>query len=410
MKSIVMKSLVLLLLVPVPVFAQTRPIRLGVWYWLNSAPKSEWERDFRAAREIGFTDISLAWGLATDAFAFREADGKYALQACQRAGLGAYLCVWHPTANSLPRHAEFQQVDVAGHLRFTFDVFNPAWRRTQWKSYLQKIALTYGPEPAFAGYVFDDSFEIGPIDRFGGKSGPPDDQIISYGEEERRRFGGELPRKPSDTDWAGWVKARASWWEDWARDTVQFIRQADPNPHHEIYLEDDDYVLQPRARDSVGVDLAQVAKHFDAFGAYTAVPWDNSPESGARVAEHTREVIERTRAVVGADKLRIYSFWAANNTPDLYKPGHATLPTLDQIRQVCDMALKLGIRHLDMYGWRIGDFRVTGEEWPLARPGHGPTYPLTRPYVGKHLYDRPEIHATLRAYFRSLTSAGSPQR
>lgn len=408
MKSIITRSLVLLVLSQDLVFAQTSPIRLGAWYWLNSAPRSEWERDFRAARDIGFTDISLAWGLATDAFALREADGKYALQACHRAGLAAYLCIWHPIANSLPRSPGYQQVDLAGRLRFSFDVFDPAWRRTQWKAYLQKIASTYMAEPALAGYVFDDAFEIGPIDSFGGKAGPPDEQIISYGEAERRSFGKELPRKVTDPYWADWVKARAGWWEAWALDTVQFIRQVDPDPNHEIYLEDEQYVLKTETRDSVGLDLARVARHFDAFCAYTAFSWDNSPESGRRVAEHARDVIERTRAVVGADKLRIYSFWVANNTPDLNKPGPAKLPTVDQIRAVCEMVLGLGIRHLDMYGWRIGDFRVTGEQWPLARPGRGPAYPLTRPYVGKHLYDRPEIHAALRAYFRSLTSPGSP--
>ena len=408
MRSTITKSLFLLVLSQSLVLAQSGPIRLGAWYWLNAAPRSEWEKDFRAARDIGFTDISLAWGLAVDAFALREADGRYALQACQRAGLRAHLCIWHPIANSLPRRPEFQQVDLAGRLRFSFDVFDPAWRRTQWKDYLQKIASTYRTEPALAGYVLDDAFEIGPIDSFGGKAGKADEQIISYGEAERRRFGRELPRKVSDPDWADWVQARAAWWEEWARDTVQFIRQADPDPNHEIYLEDEQYVLKPQTRDAVGLDLARVARHFDAFCAYTAVPWDDSPESGRRVAEHARDVIERTRAVVGAEKLRTYSFWVANNTPDLFKPGSAKLPTAEQIRRVCDMVLSLGIRHLDMYGWRIGDFRVTEEQWPSARPGRGPAYPLTRPYVGKHLYDRPEMHAALRTYFRSLTSPGSP--
>jgi hypothetical protein len=408
-QSFIMKSFVIiLLLIQARVFAQSKPIRLSAWYWLNSAPKSEWEGDFRAARDIGFTDMTLAWGLAADGVASREADTKYALQACHRAGLGAYLNIWHPEANSLPRRPEFQQVDVAGHLRFAFDAFNPTWRQTQWKAYLQKVASAYGPEPAMAGYVFDDSFEVAPIDQFEGKSGPPDEQIISYGKEERSRFGRELPRKPSDPGWADWVKARGGWWEEWARDTVQFIRQADPNPKHIIYLEDGDYVLRGEVRDRTGTDLARVAKHMDAFCAYTAATWDNSPDSGARVAEHTRDVIKRTRAVVGAGKLSIYSFWVGNNGPDLYKPGHATLPTVEQIRQICDVALKQGLRHLDMYGWRIGDYRVSAEEWPKVRPGPGPTYTVTKPFDGKYLYDRPELHAGLRAYFHSITSGGSP--
>jgi hypothetical protein len=39
---------------------------------------------------------------------------------------------WHPVHNSLPRRPEFQQVDVVGRLRFSFNTFNPKWRSSQW--------------------------------------------------------------------------------------------------------------------------------------------------------------------------------------------------------------------------------------------------------------------------------------
>ncbi|MBI3693276.1 MAG: hypothetical protein HY238_00335 [Acidobacteria bacterium] len=361
--------------------AGEEPLRVSAWYWLNSAPASEWERDFRAMRGLGFTHAVLCWGLDLAAVGHRQEDTRRALAMCRRAGVKAYLVIWHPTHNSLERQPEFQQRDIAGRLRFAFDVFNARWRSTQWKGYLQTVASAYRDEPAFAGYIFDDSFGIGPIERFGGQQGPPGERILAGG------------------------KQRAGWWEDWARDTVQFLRAADPNQEHEIYLEDEEHVLGPRVRETVGLDFDRVAKHFDAVGAYTARPWD-SPESGARLAEHTREVLEKTRAAVGPDRKIIYTFWVANSV-ELRKPGPAQFPTVDQIRQIADAARQFGIRHLDLYGFRIGDWAVSEQEWPKARPGTAKTYPLTRGFPGKFLYDRTAIHDELRRYLQSLTSGGS---
>ncbi|HYM10573.1 MAG TPA: hypothetical protein VEU62_07570 [Bryobacterales bacterium] len=360
------------------VAAQAGPVRVSAWYWLNSAAAPEWERDFRNMRDLGFTDAVLCWGLDAAAFSYRQKDTHRALDLCQRAGLGCYLMIWHPTHNSLPRRPEFQQRDIAGHLRFTFDVFNPRWRNSQWKAYLQEVAAQYKSDPALAGYVFDDSFGIGPIDHFGGAGGPASERVLPGGEK------------------------RAGWWEDWARDTTRFLRAVDPDPQHEIYLEDEEHVLSERTREAVGVDFGRVAKHFDAVGAYTAVAWD-SPGAGARVATHTREVLEKTRAAIGPDKKIIYTFWAANIAEER-KPGPARFPTVDQIRQIADAALQFGIRHLDLYGYRIGDWVVSAEDWPLRRPGTGPTYPITGQFPGKFLYDRREVHAGLRAYLRGLTS------
>jgi hypothetical protein len=48
-----------------------------------------------------------------------------------------------------------------GRLRFAFNTFNSKWRETQSKQYLETLARLYAQDPAFAGYIFDDSFEIG---------------------------------------------------------------------------------------------------------------------------------------------------------------------------------------------------------------------------------------------------------
>ena len=192
---------------------------------------------------------------------------------------------------------------------------------------------------------------------------------------------------------------RARWWEEWARDTNRFIREVDKR--HEVYLEDGEYVLSQEARDTTGVDFGRAAKAFDAVGAYTEAHWDDRPDSGARAVTQTLNVLEKTRAAVGPEKKIIYTFWIGNIL-ELRKPGPAKYPTFDEIRDICEAALKFGIRHLDMYGYRIGDFVVTDENWPQKRPPAKGPYPLTDPFPNKYLFDRPELHAPLAAYLREL--------
>ena len=156
------------------------PIRVSAWYWLNAAPRQEWPADFRNMKNLGFTHLSLCWGLDLAALRFRVEDTNYALKLAHDSGLGAYLIVWHPSHNSLPRSSEFEQVDAGGNMRFTFDTFNTTWRNTQWKEYLQTVAKLYAADPAFAGYIFDDTFGIGGIGIIDGPMGKPEQRYVSY--------------------------------------------------------------------------------------------------------------------------------------------------------------------------------------------------------------------------------------
>jgi len=381
--------------------AQTPRVRISAWYWLNSAPKVDWEGDFVTMRNLGFTDILMCWGVDLAGVGTRIPDTREAMQWAHRAGLGAYIIVWQPTANSLPRRAVFEQVDSSQHHLFSFDVFNPDWRRTEWKEYLQRVAKAYRDEPAMAGYVFDDSFLPGPV---GTMDGPEGTGVISYGDYERHRFAADLPTKPSDPHWNEWVKVRGGWWEDWSRDTVGFIREADPNPRHEIYLEDPaDDALNPNLRNTIGLDFGRVARHFDFVGAYTTFSYDSSPDSGRKAAQATHDVLSKLREVVDPNKATIYTFWVANPVEEL-QPGPAKYPTADQIRLICEAALRSGIQHLDMYGFRIGDYRVSAKDFPKVAPGSGLTYPLTGQFPQKFLWDRPEILDSLGSYLRSLNA------
>jgi hypothetical protein len=401
------RSLSVLLLLAQSVFVMRgETVRVSGWYWLNSAPRDEWDRDFQNMASLGFTHVDLCWGLDAAAWRLRAEDTKYALELCRRAGLGAYFIVWHPSHNSLPRRPEFQQVDVLGRLRFTFNTFDAQFRETQWKEYLQALAKLYAKDPAFAGYIFDDSFSIGPVNTIDGPEGPPAERIVSYAESDRRRFGKAPPRKPSDPGWSEWMTAREDWWADWARDTNRFIRAADPNPEHEVYLEDSEWVLSQTARETTGVNFSMAAKPFDAVGIYTVAHWDGKPDADKRAVQQTLNVLRKTRAAVGPDKKIIYTFWVAN-IDELRNPGPAKYPTFEQIREICDAALQFGIRHLDMYGYRIGDYVVTNESWPKKRPPAKGPYPLTDQYPHKHLYDRPELHEPLRSYLRGLNHTGS---
>src|ERR1700730_13307287 len=128
--------------------ATPEPLRISAWYWLNSAPRQEWDRDFRNMAKLGFTHAALCWGLDAAAWDLGVGDTRYALESCRRAGLGAYLVVWQPVHNSLPRRPEFQQVDVVGRLRFSFDTFNPKWRVIEWKRDFDSVANLHAYEPA----------------------------------------------------------------------------------------------------------------------------------------------------------------------------------------------------------------------------------------------------------------------
>jgi hypothetical protein len=380
---------VLLLIVPLSALARAPRVRISAWYWLNAAPEVDWEGDFVTMRNLGFTDVVLCWGLDTAAFVNRKDDSRYALEAAHKAGIGAYILLWHPYANTLPRDPSDLQVDSAGKVLHTFDTFDVTWRDTEWKHFLQTVAATYGHMPAMSGYVFDDSFEIGGTG------------IVSYGAYERQKFGHELPRKPGDPYWQEWCDQRARWWEDWARDTHQFIREVDPNPDHLIYLEDvAGQILNPKLPETAGVDFPHVARHFDAVGGYTFSHWDASAESGQKVADQAAITLKELRRMLGRKEIIIYTFWVANDAKK--GSGMAEYPTAEQIRLICEAALRSGVRYLDMYGFRIGSSGASDTDQARVLPGIGRTYPLSGQIPQTFLWDRPFILRQLGDYLRSL--------
>ena len=397
--------LVLLLCLLCPAFAASSPppVRISVWYWLNSAPATQWQTDFKAIRSLGFTDVVLVWGLDATAFSTRIPDSHRALRAAHAAGLGGYLFVWHARHSALPHERRFEQVDAAGHALYAFDAFNPQWRGTQWKTYLQTLAREYGPEPALAGYVFDNSFAIGNIGSIDGPAPRPEDSYISYGDAERTAFARRLPISPQDPAWKDWTSARQQWWADWATDTRAAIRAIDPNPVHRIVLEDGENTIDPDTETRVGLNLGRVIPSFDTMSAYWA-PSYSDPQADRQLESGIKDYLLRVRGTIGPhEDLALSLRLSESATEDL--PGSVSRPTLEQIKRAIDTALAMGVRRIDLYGYRMGIYHLDGPGWLQYRPGSGKTYPLTGQITGKFLCDRPDLWPGLRAYLHQIQTA-----
>jgi hypothetical protein len=423
--------------------AKDEQLRISTWYWLNSIEKEKWESDFQSVAQTGFTDIVLCWGLDSAAVLSQKENTRFALDLCNKHNLKAYLFIWHPTHNSLPRLEEFQQVDNKGNRLFTFNLFNRKWRSTQWRDYLQEVAVTYKDHPAFAGYLFDDTFTLGHVGSFGGVDKESPGDFVSYSAYDRELFRQWLQKKYEDllslskawkrdykdwkdieppaeitaenqNEWDDWSKARRDWLREWAEETVKQIREIDGSTQHEIYAEDTRYVLgldstvskfsfRPvTIKDTVGLDFGYVMQPFDAVCGYTFFRW-NDPNSLEKAIKATKETLQSTREQMSNRKKIIYTFWASDL--DIDRPLPLLFPTADQIISISKMALELGIRHVDYYGFRIGDWRVDEKEWVKLKPGKDPNYPLTKPMTGRFLCDRLDLLKTLAERHKELKQA-----
>ena len=54
-------------------------------------------------KHFGITDVLLCWGVDLAGIVTRPADTKQSMEWAHKAGIGVYLIVWQPSANSLPR-------------------------------------------------------------------------------------------------------------------------------------------------------------------------------------------------------------------------------------------------------------------------------------------------------------------
>jgi len=418
--------------------------RFSVWYWLNAVPKEEWSDDFSMIAKNGFTDVILCWGYDLSAFRLRKQDSLEALEICRRNNLGAFLLIWHPIHNSLLLEAnpEHLQVDNLGNKRFSFNLFSPEWRNSQWKRYLQDLAFTYKASEAFSGYALDDSFALGPISSFGGMEGVKAGDFVSYSESDAERFREWLrshyetlsrlngnwasnysdwsdlsPPTTIDSEsiWKDWTDARTEWLEDWARDTMRCIREVDPDPDHIVYIEDLASVLgmessksdfSPRpinVVDAIGLRFGQVTRHFDRLGAYTMPSSWDSEDSLEKALELTDAVVEETIAQAGGPDQLVYTFWISDSK-QVFSPGPVTRPTAEEIWEISQLAIEKGVKHIDYYAFDVGGASLADEaEWKRYLPGSDANYPLAKQFRQTWLKDRPdgvleELGLLIKAY------------
>jgi hypothetical protein len=64
--------------------------------------------------------------------------------------------------------------------------------------------------------------------------------------------------------------------------------------------------------------------------------------------------------------------------------------------------LQSGTHHLDMYDYRIGACMVGSKVLAKLTPGTPESYPLSKQFPQKFLWDRPEIQDELGNYLRGL--------
>ena len=205
---------------------------------------------------------------------------------------------------------------------------------------------------------------------------------------------------PRDPGWAKWTAFRQHAWANWAKETRQAIRAIDANPQHAIILEDGENTIDPDTEARAGLDLQQVIPAFDRMSAYWA---PNYSEAGGN--EHLeagiRDYLTRIRAAVGPDKeLALSLRLSESSSEDL--PGPASYPNLAQIQRAIGAALALGIRNIDLYGYRMGVYHLDGPGWRQYQPGSASSYPLTGQIEGKFLCDRKELWPGLKAYLHQI--------
>ena len=291
---------------------------------------------------------------------------------------------------------------------------------------------------SFAGYFFDDTFGIGPVGSFGGEPGKARGDFVSYSAHDiagfrrwlRNKYGAlqklekawqqkfsdwesvEPPREitiENKTSWEDWCQARRQWLREWSVETVKFIRVVDKSFDHAICLEDGEYILgKPRKikssvrpvtmRDTLGMDFGFVAAPFEEFCAYSAYRWDVT-DALETARENLTGTIQSASAH-GTDRKKVAcAFWVADVDTNKAK---LDLPSASQIISLAEAAITLGVRHVNYYAFRVGDWRVSEQDWPAARPGANLNYPVTKPLPGRYLCDKPDLLRELAERHRQL--------
>jgi len=279
-------------------------MEFGTWYHLPCESEDVWPDDFALIRDTGFDFVVLwnflpprgEWGGDSRKIVHVPDKTLRALDEAAKAGLVAYVGIWHPYhMGKVPMAHRPRWSD--GKLALGPNIFNTEWLQDEWLPYVRSAAERFAGHDAYGGIYLDDTFPALPTRTNG---------CLSYSASDRARFREWLkarylsvqnlnvrhkltrlkgrrgryrsfraidpPARPEDALvlWTDWMRARADWCEDFARQTMEAYRSIDPNPRHEVVLSDQDYHLECNAL-QYGVDYHRLMRHFDRFELYMAV-------------------------------------------------------------------------------------------------------------------------------------------
>jgi hypothetical protein len=155
-------------------------------------------------------------------------------------------------------------------------------------------------------------------------------------------------------------------------------------------------------KDIIGIDFGYVMQPFDAVCGYTFFHWDDA-SALAEAIKVTQNTISLMTAKLKSSKKIIYTFWITD--VDINKPLPLQYPDAEQIISISKEALRLGVRHIDFYGYRIGDWRVYATLGDKAKPGANPNYPIIPPLAQRFLCDRHEVLNQLKQQLPALKNS-----
>jgi len=350
---------------------------LGVWYWLDAGPQEEWEED---VKEMRYLEYDYVVASKMDLITNRNEEGiEEFINTCYKNGLSVYLCIWsgmlmYPFIGGRIN----QQVDEKGNRRDYYNLWNERWRKNFYKKYLQDIVSKYVDTPGLRGYLFDDTFASV-------AKQPGQGTYISYSQEDIKRFReymknryGDIsvihllwreqrgkgwkeilpPRSPDEPFWLDWYEARATWYEEWAKDTVSFIKEVDP--HCELYILDGAGIAANQ-REYYGIDFQRVARYFDVVMLY-AMPagFEKPPIKMKPILSHIDFMVRSVRNLVTQDKKVSFCFhiYQPFDNKNFDRVSSYPYPDIKQIKDMTTQAFFSGADMVEHYGYRIGNWRL----------------------------------------------------
>ena len=354
-------------------------MRFGTWYQVNCGSEREWRDDFALMRDTGFEFMVLWHMLAPrspmdsggDVRGIVTGRGQTlrALEEAGRAGLVAHLGVWHPynMGNVAPRHRLRWS---SGRKLNAPDLFDRGWVRRSWLPYVRRAARSFGGHPAYGGLYLDDTFPSvaahGPV--YSSYSAAAEMRFRSWLAERHLTVGNlnmllrpreafssfaavRPPREPGENLalWAEWTEARASWCEEFMRETRAALRAVDPDPRHTLVMSDQDYHLRCNAL-QYGVDYRRLVRHLDAFEIYMAA--QTSGLGRREVLADVRNDVRLGRAIAGGTSFQFHA-WSVNRED--FSPLRAGL-----LESIIECAAEEGADAVEVYTFKVRDWRVRG--------------------------------------------------